>query len=245
MNGKITISTYKTLEELSRETGNFLTALAADCIGKKNRFSLVLAGGRTPEKLYKYLADLPPNKVDWQKFYIFWGDERCVRPDNTDSNFLMAHKTLLGKTAIPPAHIFRMHGEDDPGKSARQYEETLRELTAQKVLDKNPATGVPIFDLVLLGIGSDGHTASIFPHSPILKEKDKWVCCTPVAPLAPGVKRLTMTLPLLNQADNIWILAAGPAKKTLINEIVENDHREDYPAGLIRPQGNLRWFVAD
>jgi 6-phosphogluconolactonase len=198
--------------------------------------TLALAGGSTPKPLYEALAqqDLP-----WSKLYIFWGDERYVGVDHPDSNAGMAKRAWLDQVAIPPEQIFiAPTGESDPAASAQQYETNLKDVFTQ--LQALSAGGVPVFDLVLLGTGDDGHTASLFPHTPALSIHDRWVTV--------GVKqnepRITFTVPLINHSRMVVFLAAGANKQNALSHIfAEVDDDRAYPARLIRPQGELWWLL--
>ena len=190
---------------------------ARGAIAARGRFVLVLAGGATPRELHAQLA-APGGPfaaaIDWSRLHVLFGDERCVPPDHPDSIFRMARETLLARVPIPAGLVHRLHGEDpDPARAAAAHEGELRALFAG---------GPPWLDLVLLGVGADGHVASLFPGAPALDEPTRWVL--PTAPPAggprPAVRRLTLTLPLLRAARAVLLLAtgadkAGPARAAL------------------------------
>jgi 6-phosphogluconolactonase len=198
--------------------------------------TLALAGGSTPKPLYEGLAqqDLP-----WSKLYIFWGDERYVGVDHPDSNAGMAKQAWLDKVAIPPEHIFiTPTAEASPSASAERYETILQETFTH--LQALSAGGVPVFDLILLGAGDDGHTASLFPHTPALLVRDRWVTV--------GTKqadpRITFTVPLINHSQMVVFLAAGANKQDALSHIFAQDDDDlAYPARLIRPHGELWWLL--
>lgn len=201
-------------------------------IAKKDRCCIALAGGGTPKPLYESLAsqDLP-----WDKIHFFWGDERYVPEDHSDSNQLMARQALLSPVAIANANIHPMKtNSNDPKKDAAIHEQELRDFFEVS------ADQFPVFDLILLGIGDDGHTASLFPHTDVLKEKEKAISVGNKA----GEPRLTFTVPLINQADCVVFLVAGANKQDALAQIF-NSNGDDmaYPARLIRPQGELWWLL--
>ena len=207
-----------------------LVDVARDAIAARGRFSLALSGGSTPKALYQLLAspEWKP-RFDWDKIDLFFGDERAVAPDDALSNFKMASEALLNHV---PARVFRMEAENpDLEAAARDYEAKIRSL------------GNPI-DVVLLGLGDDGHTASLFPHSPQLSETEKWVVATPVASLEPHVRRLTLSFSCINGARHVWFLAAGSGKSARLKQVLEGPSDVlSLPAQGVNPDGELLWFV--
>lgn len=212
---------------------------AADAIRARGRFTLALAGGGTPRATYQRLA-ARPDSVDWTRTHVFFGDERCVPPDHPDSNYRMAREALLDHVPIPPVHIHRMEGErDDLGVVAREYEATLR-----RILDAE-GEAVPRLDLVLLGIGDDGHTASLFPDVVQLGRGPELVAR--ILSKAKGA-RLTLTFPALDAARNVVFLVAGDGKKEVIRTILQpgpdGGGAPPFPAAEVRPtDGELVWLL--
>lgn len=203
---------------------------AAESIQEKRRFTVALAGGSTPRVLYELLATGYRNALDWGKVHAFFGDERSVPPDHEDSNYHMAERTLLSR--VPVGSVHRMRGELDPREAAALYEEELTAFFG----------GRPSFGLILLGIGEDGHTASLFPHSPALDVDDRWVVENPVQKL--GTTRITLTLPAINAARKVIFLVAGEGKAKALKEILEGDaDPREYPAKLIQPASGPIWMV--
>ena len=206
------------------------------------RFSLVLSGGTTPRPLYELLASPPfRSGLDWSKVEFFWGDERVVAPNDPSSNFRMAREAMLDKLKIPAAHIHRIHAEQrDLQAAARAYEDEIeRVLGAVAGVGRRP----PHFNLFLLGMGPDGHTASIFPGTEALEETERWVIPVDVPSL--GVKRITMTPPLINSAHFIIFMVTGSAKADVVASVLQGprDPRR-CPAQLIHPlTGEVIWFV--
>jgi 6-phosphogluconolactonase len=211
-------------------------------IASTGRFSLVLSGGTTPKPLYELLAERPfSGNLDWSKVEFFWGDERVVSPDDPRSNFRMAREAMLDKLKIAPARIHRIRAEQpDLDAAARAYEEEI-----ERVLGKVAGVGSypPHFNLFLLGMGPDGHTASIFPDTDALEETERWVIPVDVPSL--GVKRITMTPPLINSAHFIIFMVAGAAKAGVVASVLQGprDPRR-CPAQLIHPlTGEVIWFA--
>lgn len=203
-------------------------------------FRVALSGGSTPRALYRLLSGAEcASRVEWSRVAFYFGDERCVPPDHPESNFKLAHDTLFQPLGIKPAQIFRMEGEaGQPDLAARRYEETIRRQFAI------PSPEWPSFDLILLGLGDDGHTASLFPGTPALRETTRAV----VASDSPRgvVHRLTFTAPLINHSQTIIFLVAGRQKAPAIHAVLEDDtaDADRYPAKLIRPlKGRLIWYL--
>ena len=206
------------------------------------RFSLVLSGGTTPRPLYELLAAPPfSSSLDWNKVEFFWGDERVVAPDDKTSNFRMAREAMLDKLKIPAAHIHRIRAEgSDLEAAARSYEEEIERVLGQVAgVGRRP----PHFNLFLLGMGPDGHTASIFPGTEALEETERWVIPVDVPSL--GVKRITMTPPLINSAHFIIFMVTGGSKADVVADVLQGprDTRR-CPAQLIHPlTGEVIWFA--
>jgi 6-phosphogluconolactonase len=210
----------------------------ARAIERRGRASIALSGGKTPRETYARLAQ-PPHlgKVAWGQAEVFWGDERCVSPDHPQSNYRMALEAWLFDAPIPRRNIHRMRGEADPKTAAREYEETLR------VALQAPARDTPRLDLVLLGIGLDGHTASLFPGSPALKESDRLVVATFVQNV--NGWRLTATPRLLNAARHVIFLVTGAEKAGIVRDVLEGPRLpERLPAQVVQPaDGRVEWLI--
>jgi len=202
---------------------------------RNGTFSLTLSGGSTPKALYTLLAsDHYRGQIDWPEVEIFFGDERTVPPDHPDSNYRMAHQALLSKVPLKPGNIHRMRGEINPEQAAKEYGQLLKERFGD---DGGP-------DLVLLGIGEDGHTASLFPHSPALKETRHRCVANPVAKLK--TTRLTMTAPFVNRAREVDVLAAGAGKAKVLHEVLEGpDDPERLPIQRIQPKSANLLYLLD
>jgi 6-phosphogluconolactonase len=219
-------------------------ALAAErAIAERGRFVVALSGGSTPRSTFELLAREPlTSRVNWARVVFVWGDERCVPPTNVESNFHMAREALLDHVLVPPGNVHRMHGEDDPESAATSYEATLRTLF-------QTPDGPPSFergrniDLALLGLGENGHTASIFPGSAVVNERVKWV--SPDYVPAVSMWRITLTSPVLNAASEILFLVSGASKASVLQRVLEGHHvPHELPAQLIAPtHGRLQWMV--
>jgi len=224
--------------DLARKAAAQWIALGAAAIAASGRFAVALSGGSTPKVLYSLLA--APEfraRIDWRRVHLFWGDERCVPPEHAESNYRLVREALLSKIDLAPENIHRMAGEKDPATAAAEYEHLLRNFFLGK-------TAAPRFDLVLLGLGEDGHTASLFPGSTALKETERWVATSYVERLR--AQRLTLTLPVLNAAAQVSFLVAGESKSAIVKALLGNDSiSSQYPAGQVRPMtGKLTWFIS-
>ncbi|RMH06554.1 MAG: 6-phosphogluconolactonase [Nitrospirae bacterium] len=226
-------------EALAEGAANHVVRAAGGAIEDHGCFRWVLAGGKTPRHLYTLLASAAfRSRIAWEHVHVFWGDERHVPPDHPDSNYRMARETLLAPLAIPDHHVYRIPAElPDAQAAADQYEATIREAFGLSP----PA--IPCFDLVLLGMGQDGHTASLFPGSPALQETRRLV-------LAPWVEhlrayRITLTPPAFNHAKHILFLVAGADKALTLQAVFNGPYRPDrFPCQLIRPlNGQVTWLV--
>jgi len=202
----------------------------------RKKCSIALAGGNTPKRLYKLLATEFRKHVRWRQVYVFWGDERLVTPGTAQRNDRMAREMLLSHVPCPERHIHPMatRPKQSPVDAAREYEATMRQYFSD---------GRPRFDLVLLGLGAEGHTASLFPDSPALEERERWVCSVQV-PATPS-QRLTLTLPVFSQAANVFFLATGSAKaRALRTALSPGADPKQCPAAAIRPvDGRVTWWA--
>jgi 6-phosphogluconolactonase len=208
---------------------------ARDAIRQRGRFTVALSGGVSPVPLFRSLAETAPfSGIEWGKVHVFWADERCVPPDHPESNYRLAHKLFLYGLPAPGAVLHRMRGEFPPGKAARFYEEDLA-MTF-------PKNGVPCFDQIWLGLGADGHTASLFPGC----EAQGSVGRTAVALYVEKLKshRVTLTLPVINNARHVLFLATGAGKADIVAAILEGKDGARYPAtGVAPPEGMLTWLL--
>ena len=227
-------------EAMSRLAAQTLVEHIRETLRGQNTYSIVLSGGSTPRRLYTLLADDPGwrGQISWDRIHFFWGDERPVPPDHPDSNYRMAHDAMLSKVDVPPAHIHRMRAEfPDAAKAAEDY---TREIC--RFFDIKDGE-VPSFSCILLGMGADGHTASLFPGSPALNESKHLVIANWVDQFQSS--RLTLTYPVLNNADLILLLVSGPEKADMLKEVLAGDRAPNrYPVQRIQPKhGMLKWLV--
>jgi 6-phosphogluconolactonase len=228
------IRILKTAAELFEAAAAEFAAQASLAVRTNGRFAVALSGGSTPKTLYSLLATKPD--IPWDKVCFFWGDERHVPPDHPESNYRMANEALLSKVPVRPENIFRIHAEEkDAGAAALQYEQTLKDF-----FHLSPGE-FPRFDLIFLGVGPDGHTASLFPGTAALNETQRLV----VANWVPKFKtdRITFTLPVLNAAAFVMFLLSGADKASTLHEVLENSSA-DLPSQNVRPaNGKLIWLV--
>jgi 6-phosphogluconolactonase len=211
---------------------------ARTAVARRGRFFLALSGGATPRASYERLAQAPlRDALAWDRTWVFFGDERGVPPDHPDSNYRMAREALLARVPIPAAQVFRIRGEaGDPEAAASEYARALADAFGA------PRGTLPVFDLVLLGLGIDGHTASLFPGSPALKETFRTVAAVH-AGAASIPQRFTLTFPVLNAAARVAFLVAGPEKAKIVKAVVV-DRAADLPATMVAPTtGRLVWLL--
>lgn len=222
--------------ELAREAARRFAELAEAFTNDAGRFTVALSGGSTPKAMFQLLAEKPfANSLPWRSICFFWGDERCVPPDHMDSNFRMANDTLLSKVPIPRENVFRIPAEDeDHERAAANYSETLQKFFAEEQ---------PGLDLIFLGMGADGHTASLFPGTTALRVNDRIAVANYVEKFQSW--RITLTSGAINRARNIIFLVAGADKAPALKEVIEGPRNpEQYPSQLIEPNyGALLWMI--
>ena len=217
------------------DAADFILQQAHKAIGERNEFRIALSGGNTPRPVYSRLAAIAHN-LPWNLVLVTFGDERCVPPDNRESNFRMARETLLAPAAVPEKSILRMRGEIDPQIAAQEYQDQLDLLATQR--------GEPIYrhDLILLGLGDDGHTASLFPGTVALDETVRRVVANFVPKL--DAWRLTFTFPLINHAGHVCFLVGAAKNADLIERVLEGDPR--FPASRVNPSaGDVTWIIGE
>jgi len=228
----------KDVDELNRNAAAQFISLAKGAIARSGRFAVALSGGSTPKALYSLLA-APEyrNLMDWSRLHLFWGDERCVPPDHPESNFHMVREALLSQIQIPNKNIHRILGEREPGEAAAAYEAELKDFFGVEL------GALPRFDLVFLGLGEDGHTASLFPGTDAANETEHLVAVAYVERLRSY--RLTVSLPLINAAARVTFLVSGESKAAIIREILLADGAScSYPAAQVKPtDGRITWFI--
>lgn len=233
MKPEIKISSDK--NKLIQESAAYIAGLIKKSIKEKDRCTFVLSGGSTPKSLYETLASEKYREmIEWSKVHLFWGDERCVPPDHPDSNYRMAKEALIDHIDIPQRNVFRIPAEQEPGEAAREYEETIKKNVGGSMQ-------FPVFDIILLGIGEDGHTASLFPGTGALKEKQRWVSEVYVPQL--DAYRITLSLPVINNGRDVIFLVAGESKADVVRKII-NGIDTTSPSAQVDPiNGNLFYFI--
>lgn len=238
----LVVRAYPDLGSLSRAAAESLVALAHRAVAERGRFAVALAGGTTPRLLYALLANKYREQIPWPQVHLFWGDERCVPPDHSESNFAMVSQSLISKVPVPPENIHRIPAEvAPPEKAAEAYEQTLRECFHPLVREGSFFS----FDVALLGVGADGHTASLFPGDPILEERERWVAAVLAPPSSPPRRRITLTLPVINRANHVFFLVSGAGKRAAVRSILDTPEKaiKLYPAAMVRPRQQVVWFI--
>jgi len=234
----VSIEILPDAEALALRAADLFALAAQEAAAARGRFAVALSGGETPRTLYRLLARQQfSQKIPWRRVEFYWGDERCVPPDDPASNYGMARDALLKHVPLPEVNVHRVHGEEGAGAAAPAYERDLRALAALE----RPKSELPVFDLVLLGLGGDGHTASLFPHSDALAVEH-----FAVATEAPdGSPRVTLTYPVINAARRVWFLVSGAGKAGMVAEVLEGlTVPEAVPAQGVRPvHGHLTWLL--
>lgn len=228
-----------TPQKLGKSAATHVARLSAQAITARGRFTVALSGGSLPKLLCPPLAAEPlRTQIDWSAWHVFWADERCVPLTDSESNYRLARDYLFKHVPIPPGQIYTIDDSLHPAAAAAAYQETLRRVL-------QPAPGqLPRFDLILLGMGEDGHTASLFPHHPLLDETSRWVAPILDSPKPPP-ERITLTLPVINNARQVTFLTAGAGKADVLLQVLETTNSgSKLPAQMVQPaSGALHWFV--
>ena len=231
---------------LSRGVAEEFREAARAAVRAQGRFLVALSGGSTPKAVYSLLAQeagTEGGRLPWERMHLFLGDERCVAPEHPDSNFRMASEALFARVPLPTGAIHRVRVEQGPGDAARSYEAELRQVAAGAESGSGAAVGVPVFDLILLGMGTDGHTASLFPGTAALEESQALVVANRVEKLQ--ADRITFTYPLINAAAAVWFVTAGADKASMLRNVLLGDPSGTvYPSQRVRPaRGKLCWMI--
>lgn len=238
MSSSAEIRVLTTPQDLFAAAAEEIVRLANEAVAERGRFTIALSGGSTPKSLYTLLATNARTMLPWEQMFFFWGDERHAPPTDPDSNYRMANEALLSKVSVPPANVFRVPAENPEAATvAKEYESTLKRFF------QTEAGQFPRFDLILLGMGPDGHTASLFPGTAGLAERSRWVIANWVEKLK--THRLSFTLPVLNAARCVAFLVSGTDKAQVLKSVLqENVAGEQYPAKMVQPvDGRLVWFL--
>lgn len=230
------LQVFADASEVARAAALRFIEIARESIAARGRFSVALAGGSTPKRVYELLAgDELSHELDWSQVHIFFGDERCVPPDDAESNYRMANESLLARVALPEQNVHRMRGEGDAVANARLYEDELRGYF--------DGEDWPQFDLVMLGMGDDGHTASLFPETRALDVHAAWVTANWVEKF--DTFRVTLTVPAINHARHVMFIITGASKAERLEEVLSGAREpRRLPSQLIQPrEGALAWFL--
>jgi 6-phosphogluconolactonase len=230
------IRIFDDYEHLSQAAADMFMDLSRRAIDSHGRFNVALSGGNTPKRLYEILANFPyREEIHWEDINIFWGDERCVPHDDPRSNFGNAGKTLLNLVPIPDDHIYPISGSLPAEKAAVEYEADIKNFF------KNQP---PVFNLILLGLGDNAHTASLFPHTHVLDEKSRWVGAVHLD--ENSLDRVTLTAPFINQAEEVIFLVSGAQKAAALQNVLEGSFNpHEYPAQLIHPKDSHPIWLVD
>ena len=237
----VTKRIFPDAEALVEGASSYIAEQLTQAVAERGRATIALSGGNTPKRIYGRLAASPDrDRVDWPRVHVYFGDERCVPPDHPDSNYRMARLTLLDHVPLPPGNVHRIRGEEEPARAAELYSAELESaFGASSAAGPRSAS----FDLVLLGLGEDGHTASLFPGLPAVTERSHWV----VAHYVEAVKmwRITLTPVVLNAARNVAFIVSGAAKAAVLSKVLEGPFQPELlPSQIIRPtHGNLCWLL--
>lgn len=235
------ICVYPDPEKVSEAVAERIVRIAHHAVSKKGRFTLALTGGRTPQLLFNRFASHYSDKMPWASIHVFWGDERCVPKEHDDSNYNLAHQTFLSKVAIPPQNIHRIQTEKtSPEDAAQSYEKILQEFFV--ATENEPGI---TFDLTLLGVGKDGHTASLFPSAPALEEELRWAVAVDAPASVSPPKRITLTYPVINRSERIFFLVTGTEKIQVVRSIFQNleSAKRIYPVARISALKKMIWFL--
>lgn len=233
------VRTFPDLSALSEAAAREIVRIANESFAARGWFSIALSGGNTPKRTHQLLAEQHRGEIDWSQTDILFGDERFVPDTDARSNYRMARETLLEPAGIAPEGVHPVATNvASATDAAAQYEQTLARVLAV-------SGDWPVIDLLLLGVGPDGHTASLFPGSPVLAEKERWVCAVDApTTVQPAVPRVTLTLPVINAARNVLFMVAGADKRPVIGDILDAaDSAHRYPAALVANAGRTIWMI--
>ncbi|KAJ4961164.1 hypothetical protein NE237_021074 [Protea cynaroides] len=236
---------HENVDELATDLADYIAELSEISVKERGFFAIALSGGSLISLMGK-LCEAPFNKtVDWAKWYIFWADERVVAKNHADSNYKLAKDGLLSKVPVVPGHIYSINDSLSAEEAASEYEFVLRQLVKTRTVDVSEISDCPKFDLILLGMGPDGHVASLFPNHIALDEKEEWIIFITDSPKPPP-ERITFTLPVINSASNVAVVVTGANKAEAVHLAIDNVGSECpvLPARMVCPtNGKLVWFL--
>lgn len=230
---------FDTVAALSEQIATYVAKLSAQAVASQGRFMVAISGGSMPKILAANLITEPlRQQIDWSKWHVFWADERCVPLEHADSSYRLAREHFFEQVSIPSVQIYAFDPSLEPEAAAIAYQATMAQVF-------QPALGqLPRFDLILLGMGEDGHTASLFPNHPLLNENKRWVAPIFDSPKPPS-ERITLTLAVINNAENVAVIATGRGKADILPKVLDPPpDSKPLPARMVQPvHGDLHWFV--
>ncbi|KAF8379781.1 hypothetical protein HHK36_029230 [Tetracentron sinense] len=241
--GKGKLQVFESEEEISVSLAKYTADLSEKFVRESGAFTVVLSGGSLIDWLRKLVEPPYIDSVDWAKWHVFWVDERVVPKDHPDSNYKLAYDGFLSKIPIPPDHVYAINDALSAEGAADDYETCLKHLVKNNVMNLSVASGFPKFDLMLLGMGPDGHVASLFPGHPLVKENQRWVTFIKDSPKPPP-ERITFTFPVINSSANIALVVAGASNAGALHKALGNGQSSDLlPVQLVSPEGETTWFL--
>ncbi|XP_010274562.1 PREDICTED: probable 6-phosphogluconolactonase 4, chloroplastic isoform X2 [Nelumbo nucifera] len=241
--GKGDLQVFESEEDLSVSLAKYTADLSEKFIQERGAFTVVLSGGSLIHSLRKLLESPYLESVDWTKWHVSWVDERVVPKNHEDSNYKLAYDGFISKVPIPPGNIYAINDALTAEGAADDYEACLKQLVNNKVVDLSAASGFPKFDLMLLGMGPDGHVASLFPGHPLVNENKRWVTFIKDSPKPPP-ERITYTFPVINSSASIALVICGSGKADAVHRALGNQENSDLlPVQIVSPEGKLTWFL--
>ncbi|KAK9291570.1 hypothetical protein L1049_019518 [Liquidambar formosana] len=241
--GKGKLQVFNSEEELAVSLAKYTADLSDKFAKERGAFTVVVSGGSLIKSLRKLTEPPYIDSVEWSKWHVFWVDERVVPKDHPESNYKLAYDSFLSKVPILPGHVYAINDALSAEAAADDYENCLKHLVKSKVVDLSAVTGFPKFDLMLLGMGPDGHVASLFPGHPLVHENKKWVTFIKDSPKPPP-ERITFTFPVINSSAYIALVVAGAGKANVVHIALGNGQNTDLlPVQMVSPEGELTWFL--
>ncbi|XP_057950786.1 probable 6-phosphogluconolactonase 4, chloroplastic [Malania oleifera] len=241
--GKLKEEIFDSEEELAVALAKYTAELSKKFTAERGAFTVVLSGGSLIKSLRKLVEPPYIDSVEWARWHVFWVDERVVPKDHEDSNYKLAYDGFLSKVPILPGHVYAINDALPAEGAADDYETCLRHLVKNSVIDLSAASGFPKFDLMLMGMGPDGHVASLFPGHPLVREKEKWVTFIADSPKPPPT-RISFTFPVINSSSYIAMVVAGAGKANPVQIALRNGQNSDLlPVQMVLPEGEMTWFL--
>ncbi|KAJ8775280.1 hypothetical protein K2173_020284 [Erythroxylum novogranatense] len=237
------VEVFESEEDLALSLAGYTADLSKKFAKEKGSFTVVLSGGSLIKSLRKLLEPPYVDSIDWSKWHVFWVDERVVPKDHPDSNYKLAYDGFLSRVPITPGNVYAINDALSAEGAADDYETCLKHLVHREVISTSSVSGFPKFDLMLLGMGPDGHVASLFPGHPLVKENEKWVTHIKDSPKPPP-ERITFTFPVINSSAYIALVVCGSGKADPVQRVLGKSQNTDVlPVQLVSPEGELKWFL--